>query len=40
MPVGPYSQDVLTRIYNVQWKGGLAVDFGDKDKDAPEPPKT
>jgi hypothetical protein len=25
-----YSQDVLTRIYNVHWAGGLAVEFGDK----------
>jgi hypothetical protein len=32
---GPYSQDILTRIYNVQWAGGLAVEFGDNDKDAP-----
>jgi len=35
--VGPYSQDVLTRIYNVQWEGGLAVEFGDKDG-PPMPP--
>jgi hypothetical protein len=37
---GPYSQDVLTRIFNVHWAAGLAVEFGDKAKDAPgmEPP--
>jgi len=27
--------DVLTNIVNVQWEGGLAVEFGDKDQDAP-----
>jgi hypothetical protein len=31
---GPYSQDILTLIYNVQW-GGLAVEFGDKDQPPP-----
>lgn len=37
---GPYSQDVLTRIYNVHWdEEGLAVEFGDKDQDPPEPPE-
>jgi len=25
MPVGPYSQDVLTRIYNVHWAEGLSL---------------
>jgi len=34
---GAWSQDILTRIYNVEW-GGLAVEFGDKDKDADAPP--
>lgn len=29
MPVGPYSQDVLTRIINVNW-GGLAVEFTEE----------
>jgi hypothetical protein len=37
-PTGPYSQDVLTRIVNVNWGGGLAVEFGDG-ADAPKPPK-
>lgn len=32
---GPYSQDVLTRIVNANWGGGLAVEFGDKAEDAP-----
>jgi hypothetical protein len=36
--IAAWAQDILTRIYNVHW-GGLAVEFGDKDKDAPEPPK-
>jgi hypothetical protein len=36
--IGPYSQDLLTRIYNVQWGSGLAVEFGNKAEDAPEPP--
>jgi hypothetical protein len=27
--------DVLTKIVNVQWEGGLAVEFGDKAQDAP-----
>ena len=31
----PFSQDVLTRIVNVQGVGGLAVEFGDEDEDAP-----
>jgi hypothetical protein len=41
MPTG-YSQDVLTRIVNVQWASGLAVIFGKEDTDAPPfkpPPK-
>lgn len=25
MPVGPYSQDVLTRMYNVHWGGGAVI---------------
>jgi hypothetical protein len=29
MPVGPYSQDVLTRIINVQWGGEVIVVFVD-----------
>jgi hypothetical protein len=33
---GGYVQDVLTRIVNVQW-GGLAVIFGEQDKDAKKP---
>jgi hypothetical protein len=39
-PIGPYSQDVLTSIYNVHWAGGLAVEFGDKDQDPPESPES
>lgn len=35
---GPYSPDVLTRIVNVQWAGGLAVEFGNGASDAPKPP--
>ena len=35
MPALP--QDVLTRIINVQWAGGLAVEFGNKAEDAPKP---
>lgn len=27
--------DFLTQIINVQWESGLAVEFGDKDQDAP-----
>jgi hypothetical protein len=41
MPVGAYSQDLLTRIYNVHWDevgGGLAVEFGDKAGAPPGPP--
>jgi hypothetical protein len=31
-----FAQDILTRIINVHWAtGGLAVEFGDKDQDAP-----
>jgi hypothetical protein len=36
MPVGSYSPDVLTRIFNVHWMGGLAVIFGAMDEDAPD----
>lgn len=38
MATGPFPSDLLTAISNAQW-GGLAVDFGDKDKDAPEEKK-
>jgi hypothetical protein len=31
--------DFLTQIINVQWEGGLAVEFGDNAEDAPEPKK-
>ena len=30
MPVEPYSQDLLTRAINVNWGGGLAVEFVSK----------
>jgi hypothetical protein len=29
--------DFLTQATNVQWGGGLAVEFGDRDQDAPKP---
>jgi hypothetical protein len=30
--------DFLSEIVNVQWEGGgLAVEFGDKDQNAPKP---
>jgi hypothetical protein len=32
--------DIVTRVVNVQWVGGLAVEFGDKDEDAPKPGTT
>lgn len=32
----PFSQDILFRIVNVHW-GGLAVEFGDKDRGPGEP---
>jgi hypothetical protein len=28
--------DILKRVVNVKWAGGLAVEFGDKAEDAPE----
>lgn len=28
--------DFLTRIVNVRWEGGLAVEFGNKAEDAPK----
>jgi hypothetical protein len=34
--IAAWAQDILTRIYNVNW-GGLAVEFGDTDQNAPEP---
>jgi len=34
---GPLGLDFLTRVVNVQWESGLAVEFGDKAEDAPEP---
>lgn len=33
------AQDILTRIINVHWGGGLAVEFGNKAEDAPKPSK-
>jgi hypothetical protein len=33
--------DFLTQAVEVQWKGGgLAVEFGDRDQDAPKPDET
>jgi hypothetical protein len=29
--------DLTQVIVNVSWTGGLAVEFGDKDEDAPRP---
>jgi hypothetical protein len=29
--------DLTQRIVNVAWTSGLAVEFGDKDQDAPKP---
>ena len=34
----PVEQGLLEVIVNVQWEGGLAVEFGDKSNDAPRPP--
>ena len=31
-----FDQDVLTRIVNVHFGEGLAVEFGNKDQDAPK----
>jgi hypothetical protein len=33
----PFGQDLVTRIINVQWGAGMAVEFGDGDTDAPPP---
>lgn len=30
-----YSEDIVTRIVNVQWVSGLAVIFGKEAEDAP-----
>lgn len=30
--------DFLTRVVNVHWGTGLAVEFGDNAEDAPKPP--
>jgi hypothetical protein len=35
----PWRLDPLQNIVNVNWGGGLAVEFGDKDQDAPKPNK-
>jgi hypothetical protein len=34
----PLALDFLTRVIDVQWESGLAVEFGDKDQDAPKSP--
>ena len=31
----PFGLDPFTNITNVHWAGGLAVEFGPKDQDAP-----
>lgn len=33
----PLEQHPVEQIVNVQWGGGLAVEFGDHAEDAPEP---
>jgi hypothetical protein len=33
----PLAQDLLTRIINVNWGEGLAVEFGDKDRGPTDP---
>lgn len=35
--VGGLQLDFLQQVVNVNWSGGLAVDFGDFDEDAPKP---
>jgi hypothetical protein len=32
--------DFLTQVSNVQWESGLAVEFGNKDQDAPNSAET
>ena len=36
----PVEQGPFEYIVNVQWAGGLAVEFGDHAADAPKPPET
>lgn len=36
----PVEHHPLEQIINVHWGGGLAVEFGDKNQDAPPPPST
>jgi hypothetical protein len=33
----PLGLGFLQHVTNVHWAGGLAVEFGDRDQDAPEP---
>jgi hypothetical protein len=33
--VGGLALDILTRVINVHWAGGLAVEFGNMAEDAP-----
>jgi len=33
---GPFGMDVMTNTVNVHWAGGLAVEFGDTDKNSPD----
>jgi hypothetical protein len=36
-----FGLDFLNQVVNVQWEGGgLAVEFGDRDQDAPKPDET
>lgn len=35
---GGLALDFLNQPVNVHWESGLAVEFGDKAEDAPEPP--
>lgn len=32
-----FQLDLTQRIVNVSWAGGLAVEFGDAEEDAPKP---
>jgi len=37
---GGLGLDFLTQVTNVHWGGGLAVEFGNKDQDAPKADET
>jgi hypothetical protein len=36
----PVQHDPFAQIVNVHWDDGLAVEFGDRDQDAPKPVET